>query len=180
MDKQTWQAIIEGDREVYAGWYTAYFKKLFNYGRKFTGDTTLIEDAIQELFLDIWARRQQLLSIASPNSYIIASFRYILFKKIKQSGKQAGEPLFDSHAMLIAQDSILNEAEHQELYRQLRSALDALTGRQREAIYLRFYEKLSYEEVAGILGISVKATYKIMARALERLKDKMAVLLLIW
>jgi RNA polymerase sigma factor (sigma-70 family) len=180
MEKQTWQAIIEGNREVYAGWYTAYFKKLFNYGRKFTIDTELIEDAIQELFLDIWQRREKLLSIESPNSYIIASFRYILFKKIKQSGKQNAEPLFDSHAMLIVQDSTLNEHEHQELYRQLRNALDTLTPRQREAIYLRFYEKLSYEEVASVLNISVKATYKIMARALESLKDKMGLLLLIW
>jgi RNA polymerase sigma factor (sigma-70 family) len=180
MDKQTWQAIIEGNREVYAGWYTAYFKKLFNYGRKFTIDTELIEDAIQELFLDIWLRREKLVTIESPNSYIIASFRYILFKKMKQSNKQIGEPLFDSHAMLIAQDSSLTEEEHQELYRQLRKALDALTGRQREAIYLRFYEKLSYEEVAAVLNISVKATYKIMARALEGLKDNMQLLLLWW
>src|SRR5690242_1622505 len=108
MDKQTWKAIIEGDRAMYAVWYTAYFRKLFNYGRKFTIETALIEDAIQELFLDIWTRREKLLHIESPNSYIIASFRYILFKKIKQSGKQHNEPLFDSQVMLIAQDSSLN------------------------------------------------------------------------
>jgi RNA polymerase sigma factor (sigma-70 family) len=61
------------------------------------------------------------------------------------------------------------------LRQRLELALRGLTGRQREAIYLRFYEGLSYQEVADLLGISVKATYKMMARALLHLKENMSV-----
>src|SRR6476660_3068339 len=67
--------------------YKAYFKKLFNYGKKFTNDVHKIEDSIQEVFLDIWNKRQKAVEIQSPNSYYFSSFRYVLFKKIKQSTK---------------------------------------------------------------------------------------------
>jgi RNA polymerase sigma factor (sigma-70 family) len=55
----------------------------------------------------------------------------------------------------------------------LKIAFEALTAHQREAIFLRFYQNLSYEEVAEVLNISIKATYKIMARSLSALKEKM-------
>ncbi|MEJ7830747.1 MAG: sigma factor-like helix-turn-helix DNA-binding protein, partial [Segetibacter sp.] len=54
-------------------------------------------------------------------------------------------------------------------------ALKALTPHQREAIFLRFYQTLSYEEVAETLNISVKATYKIIARSLSALKESMLI-----
>ena len=58
-----------------------------------------------------------------------------------------------------------------ELRIRLKTALASLTDRQREAIFLKFYEGLSYEEVSAIMNISTKATYKIMARALGMLKE---------
>jgi RNA polymerase sigma factor (sigma-70 family) len=173
MNKQTWQHIIDGDRAAYASMYTEYFKKLFNYGRKFTTDETLIEDSIQEMFLDIWHKKEKMLEVDSFNSYFYSSFRFILFKKIKSAGRTVqsnefeDEPEFSSEYLLIKRESDV------EMQRLLQAALTELTPRQREAIFLRFYEGLSYEEVAGILDISVKATYKIMARSLLVLKEKM-------
>ena len=173
MDKQTWQNIIDGDTEAYASIYTDYFKKLFNYGRKFTTDETLIEDSIQEMFLDIWRKKEKMLEVDSFNSYFFSSFRFILFRKIKNVGKTVqsnefeDEPEFSSEYLLIKKES------DRELQQSLQHALSELTPRQREAVFLRFYEGLSYEEVAAILNISVKATYKIMARSLLTLKEKM-------
>jgi len=153
--------------------YKTYFKKFFNYGRKFTRDIHLIEDSIQEVFLDIWNKRQKAVEIASANSYYFSSFRYVLFKKIKQASRQSVlvdegyEPEFSIEQKIIAGE-ISNEQ-----FEKLRQALKMLTSRQREAIFLRFYEGLSYEEVATVLDISVKATYKIMARSLENLRENL-------
>lgn len=43
---------------------------------------------------------------------------------------------------------------------QLQLTISKLTARQKEAIFLRFYEQLSYEEIAEVMGITVKASYK--------------------
>jgi len=80
----------------------------------------------------------------------------------------AREPEFGIEHLIIGRE------EQVTLRQQLHQSIQELTGRQREAIFLRFYEGLSYEEVAGVLGISVKATYKIMARALLRLKTRLS------
>ena len=53
----------------------------------------------------------------------------------------------------------------------LRNAMRRLTPRQKEAVFFRFYENMSYEEIADILNISVKATYKLVARAILMLRD---------
>lgn len=161
------------DRE-YEELYKLYFKKLFNYGRKFTKDLYLLEDSIQEVFLDAWKRRQRSVQIHSVNSYYFSSFRYILFKKIQHATNtatyedQSGEPEFNIEQRLIALETT------NEQYLKVQQALQALTSRQREAIFLRFYEGLSFEEVAEVMNITVKATYKIMARSLAVLKDNVS------
>ena len=77
-------------------------------------------------------------------------------------------------------DSILIQKETAiALKLQLEKGLHQLTERQREAIFLRFYEGLSYLEISRIMDISVKATYKIMARALSGLKDILSVPLIL-
>jgi RNA polymerase sigma factor (sigma-70 family) len=173
MDIQTWQNIIDGDKDAYAGIYIDYFKKLFNYGRKFTTDEALIEDSIQEMFLDIWNKKEKMLEVDSFNSYFFSSFRFILFKKIKNTGKTVQSSEFEDEPEFSSEYILIQKESDRELQQALQTALSELTPRQREAIFLRFYEGLSYEEVAAILNISVKATYKIMARSLLSLKEKM-------
>lgn len=175
MDRQSWQHIIEGDQEAYKKLYVDCFKRFYNYGKKFTNDTVLIEDCIQEVFLDVWHRKQKALRIESPEGYLFSAFRYILFKKIKQAAnssalqEEEAEPEFSIEQVIIWREE--NTATEQKLY----EAMQALTSRQREAIFLRFYEGLSYEEIAVVLNITVKASYKIMARSLLSLKEKLSV-----
>lgn len=174
MDKQTWQNIINGDTEAYASIYISYFKKLFNYGRKFTTDETIIEDSIQEMFLDIWNKKEKMLEVESFNSYFFSSFRFILFKKIRSANKTVQSNEFEDEPEFSTEYIFIKKESERELGKNLQSALQELTPRQREAIFFRFYQGLSYEEVAAILDISVKATYKIMARSLLCLKENMA------
>jgi RNA polymerase sigma factor (sigma-70 family) len=176
MNKEDWALVSKGDKSAYARLYVFYYSKLYNYGRKFTQDLPLLEDTLQEALLSIWTSRARLPGLETPHTYLLNTFRYILFRKIRQAVKRrdlrdAGqaEPEFGVEQLLISRDL---EAS---LRQRLESALRGLTGRQREAIYLRFYEGLSYEEVAVLMGISVKATYKMMARALLHLKENMSV-----
>ena len=179
MEQEIWTQIGGGDQAAYAQLYTFYYKKLYNYGRKFTSDTALLEDALQEALIAVWTGRARLEMVRTPHTYLFNSFRYILFRKIKQARKlwqypeaNAGEPEFGVEHMIIRQD--METAVKQRLAQAIRG----LTGRQREAVFLRFYEGLSYDEVAEVLGISVKATYKIMSRALLQLKETLSLPLL--
>ena len=170
MEKERWKYIEQGDIHVYSETYIFYYKKLYNYGRKFTDNVTVIEDAIQSIFVTLWKDREKLAKIHSPHTYIFYSFRNHIFKE-KRHLKRVD---FDSEEHEFAIDDLIVNAEGTDaLNKRLGKALASLTARQREAIFLRFYEGLSFEEVGQILNISVKATYKLVARSLLNLKGVM-------
>jgi RNA polymerase sigma factor (sigma-70 family) len=116
----------------------------------------------------LWKDREKLINIRSPHSYIFYSFRnYILKEKRKLQ-----EVAFQKEEQEFGIDNfIIHKETTSHLNNQLNQALKSLTPRQREAIFLRFYEALSFEEVAQIMNISIKATYKLVARSLLKLKD---------
>jgi len=173
IEQQHWNRIAEGDQQAYAEVYRYYYRRFYNYGQKFTGDEALVEDAVQEALLTIWDKRHTLASIEYPGTYFYSSFRYTLLGKLKQQQRLVGEeaakekPEFAADQIMIAKETEAGQKV------ELERALTTLTARQREAIFLRFYEGLSYEEVASVLGITTKATYKIMARALAQLKENL-------
>lgn len=166
---------MNGSREAYSKAYVELYNRFYNYGSLLTGDVALVEDSIQEVLLVLWTDRENLSSITNPDGYYYILFRRAIFKRLKSIANLVAvdqgewEPEFAADALLIKKEA------GQELQVKMQAAIDSLTPRQREAIFLRFYEGLSYEDVAAALGISVKGTYKIVARALLSLKDKVSI-----
>lgn len=151
--------------------YTRYYPKLYNYGRKFTTDVTLIEDSIQDIFLDYWKRKDMHGQPAAINSYLFSAFRYSLFKKINRERRLIALSGDNDDPDFSADHFISQANTAPDMERQIQAALRQLTARQREALFLRFYEGLSYEEIAVVMSLSVKASYKLMARGLLQLKN---------
>ncbi|HEV3412725.1 MAG TPA: RNA polymerase sigma factor [Puia sp.] len=175
LGNEVWTRVGSGDQEAFGQLYVFYYKRLYNYGRKMTADIAVLEDALQETLVAVWTGRERLHKVQKPHSYLLQTFRFILFRKLRRDRKiqsldssEPGEPDFGREEILIRHDLQADQR------RRLEQALQNLTSRQREAIFLRFYEGLSYEEVAGIMNISVKATYKIMSRALHQLKETLS------
>lgn len=169
--RNVWINIYQGDKTAYEEIFVYYFNRYCNYGKKFTGDDTLIEDAAQETMLTIWNKRDTIPSIEQVAAYFYTSFRYILFNKLKQVKKTVGEEHFTEEPQFSIDHFMVRKELDDELKISLKYALAKLTDRQREAIFLKFYEGLSYDEVAAIMNISTKGTYKLMARALGMLKE---------
>lgn len=168
----TWEAFQKGDKSAYAAIYRHYYPRLYNYGLKITRNGTLVEDCIQEVFTAFWFNRRKMEAVRSLDSYLFISFRNRLVKSLQQDSchlaAATGEYEFDIE---VSADQLMINSER--LYEQrvkLNRALDQLTGRQKEVIFLRFYENLSYEEIATLLQISTKATYKLAARAVAELR----------
>src|SRR3989337_3318569 len=170
-----WNAFKRGDWEAYTSLYHAYYRLLNNYGYKFTKDVNLIEDAIHDLFVTLWANRDNLGNPPSVKNYLYKSIRNILFRKIKAESR-----FFDlqedneSIPFEVSYDHqmILNE-EEKSLQQTIKGVLHKLPARQQEIIYLRFYDGLSYEEIADIMCINVSSTYKLLYKALENLQQSL-------
>ena len=168
-----WNAFTSGDRDAYTVLYKIYHPRLYNYGRKFVDNTELVEDCIQEVLVRIWLDRARLAEVQNIRSYLFVAFRNSLFKSITLHNKRSSvpRPEDDTFSMELSVDQVMiNKERIYERHINLKQAMDKLSARQKEVIFFKFYENMSYEEVAQILNISKKATYKLVARALTELK----------
>ncbi len=169
---QIWEGIKRGELESLRQLYLLYHQDIFAYGRKITRDEQLVEDALQETFISIWKYR---LSSAVPSSvrhYVLKIFRNQLLRILKERSATSYNDESPDFALEVSFDEQIIEGEDTaRLSAQINQALRKLTNRQREIIYYRFYENLPFEEIAGIMNMQPRATYKLMARALGVLKE---------
>jgi len=174
---QYWSSLKNGNPDALENLYKLYSNALYNYGSKFTADKDLIKECIQELFVGLWTRREFISSPADVKNYLFKSFRLSVFKKaafINKNEEYVETGDYPFSVSLSIEDDIISEEKNNALKKRLESTISTLTDRQREAIFLKFYENLSYEEIAEVMGISVKATYKLMARSLSFLRDNLS------
>lgn len=173
-ESHLWEAFIAGDKEAYADLYRIFHPRLFNYGHKFTLDTEQVEDCIQEIFIHFWMNRNKLSDVNTLRSYLYVSFRYRLLKALQKVDKRMNaffeEGKYDFELEVSIEQVLIDKEQLYEQHINLNKAVKKLTERQKEAIFFLFYENLSYKEVAHILTISTKATYKLVARALGDLR----------
>ncbi|MCF6402199.1 RNA polymerase sigma factor [Chitinophaga filiformis] len=173
IDPAVWEACKAGDKGAYADIYKLYYPRLYNYGCKLTDNVVLIEDSIQEIFVRFWMNREQMAAIREFRSYLFVSFRHCLLRLLSQRKQEdlLNDEQYPFALEISAEQQHLAKEEQHEQLQALKSAMERLTPRQKEAIFFRFYENMEYEEIAGILQISIKATYKLMARAIDVLRD---------
>ena len=182
-EQQIWLAFQRGDEQAYSTLYTTYFVQLFRYGRKFTHDIELIEDCIQDLFVSLWKSKESLSLPESVKNYLFKSLRFAIFKKlkIKDDVNRDENSLYDySKEVTISQEAFLiQEIEEGERKVQIEKALSNLPKRQREAIFLKFYSEMTYQEIADLMEISVQAVYNLISKSLLQLQKEFSLLWLI-
>jgi RNA polymerase sigma factor (sigma-70 family) len=180
-DQKIWLSFQEGNEQAYAEIYTAYFNHLFRYGKKFTTDTELIEDCIQDLFVSLWKSRETLSLPESVKNYLFKALRFSIFKKLKITPDYSLDDFVVNeytHEIISPQESILiSEDEKIEAKLKIEKALKTLPKRQKEAIFLKFYSELSYPEIAEIMQISAQAVYNLISKSIIQLQNEMALLM---
>ncbi len=172
-------AFMRGDESAYAQLYERYFPDLYNYGVKLCGEPDYAKDCIHDLFIDLWKRRKKLQNVSSVKPYLFKALRNIILKaQTRQPFFQSVDVAYHFEIQPSSETALINQQMDQAQQQQLYAALNTLTQRQREVVFLKFYSQLTYDEVASVLGISTKATYKLMARAIDILRQK--IVPLVW
>ena len=166
-----WKQIRAGDKQGLEELYQLYYDELYRYGKCFTQEEVIVEDALQETFLSIWKYHQTVSQPASVKYYLKKVFRHQLLKQLEEHKRYAAGIDDHSFSFAISFDQQWIEGEDAQLLAaKINAAMQQLTGRQREIIYYRFFENLSFEEIATLMNLQLRGSYKLMARALAALK----------
>jgi len=170
---ELWGLIQSADQEAFAYVFTANSEDIFKYGQKFTSDFELIEDVVQDVFVHLWEIKTSLAIHSSIRFYLFSAFRRELVRRLKVNQKY--EVLEDYHSSIAWQDSfqeiLIENQITQESSRKISSALDNLSTRQKEAIYLKYLQDLSYDEISELMGIKVPSLYNLVLKGLRSMKQ---------
>lgn len=175
-DSSVWIAFVQGSEQALSQLFEKYADKLYNYGKQFSSDTGLVNDAIQDVFYQLIKSKHQLGSAQSVKHYLFSSFRRRLLRLMKQRKNL----VFDEKIGLSGKFQLSFTPDYHGISTQftvdqkvlLENACNQLPARQREILALYFFEGLSYKEIADIMEFSqVKSARKLLYRSLDSLSD---------
>jgi len=172
--KILWDKVLSGDKDALGKLFNQCFNSLYSYGYRITPDSENVRDAIQEIFFQVWKYRENLTTPDSVQAYLFISLRRELLNK-KKSCQQRDDvnnnyyiEEFDALISYNNWDEILNLEEEDS--KELKRAIENLTPRQREVIYLKFYEGFSTEELSEILDLHAQSIYNLVFSAINQLR----------
>jgi RNA polymerase sigma factor (sigma-70 family) len=166
-----WNRFQQGDRTAFAAIYDAHINDLFHYGMHFCQDNERVKDCLQDLFQDLWSSRDHLAEhIQNIRYYLISSLRRRLLRALRNERRRQELQDFEFELTPPRENTLIQQETLAEQQRQLQQALMTLSRRQREAIYLRFYQGLSYQEVADIMEMQVDSVYNTISKAIGILR----------
>lgn len=170
-DIDCWQAFIQGNRDALGQLFRRHYSDLFRYGNKICTDTVILEDCIQELFIELWQSKNPPPSI-SVKAYLLKAIKYKLLKALqKRAGTRLQATIPEDIFFEISHETfIIDRQEHAEKTTRIVNALEQLSARQKEIIYLKFYQNLSYEEVSDIMNINYQVARNLLSQAIKALK----------
>ncbi|MBO9633448.1 MAG: sigma-70 family RNA polymerase sigma factor [Chitinophagaceae bacterium] len=170
-DIHYWQTFIQGDREALGWLFRQYYPDLFRYGHKIYPDPAVLEDCIQELFIELWQSKNPPPSI-SVKAYLLKAMKYKLLKVLrKKSNTSLQADLAENSVFQIShEDFIIGKQESEEKTAKVVQALNQLTNRQKEIVYLKFYQNLGYEEISEIMNINYQVARNLLHQAVKAMK----------
>lgn len=170
-----WKSFQLGNMEAFAAIYNHHLNTLYRYGKKLCIDEEIVKDAIQEVFLDLYLKREK--NKTNPENlkyYLILSLKRNLIKKLKKDRKSGesnpGYELSFDYEYNIEQIMIENEDVTEKRHR-IELMLNQLPVKQKEALYLRFNESMEYPEIAKVMNISVESVRKQVYRAIKTVRE---------
>jgi RNA polymerase sigma factor (sigma-70 family) len=167
-----WNEINKGKADALDKLYDLYANNLFNYGRQISVDRELIKDCIQELFVAIWNKRNKCHVPENPKAYMLKILKY---KILTQNSKEKQINRFainNKHPDIepSCEFKIIEDQTEEDQKKLLRTSINSLNERQREAIMLKYYENLDNDEIAELLQINKQSVYNLIYTALVALK----------
>lgn len=172
-DTQIWDDFLHGDKAAYSFMYEKYAPVLYNYGYKIAQNRQITEDCLQDLFLTILETRERLGRTDSIKFYLMRALRRDIVRKLTSEQRFDGE--LDSLDFTIEfhyEPTWLDAQISQEQSTLLLQELNSLPARQKEALFLKYFDNLSYEEIAGVMGIEQTSAYKIIYKAIASLQKR--------
>jgi RNA polymerase sigma factor (sigma-70 family) len=174
-DQDIWRAFNKGNEMAFNFIYRTYASMLMQYGAQFSRDEYILQDCIQNIFIDLRRKRGRLSEVQSIKAYLFKILQREVIRSInREKGSNYSTKGLDDNFFLVEvshETKLIQDEYDEEKKQMIEAAMKQLTVRQRQAILLLYEEGMSYNEIAEVMELNeVKSARKIVYRALASLK----------
>jgi RNA polymerase sigma-70 factor (ECF subfamily) len=160
-----------GDERAFAEIVGRYHRRVHYYLRKMLGSADRADDAMQELWIDVFRSIPKLRDASAFSSWLYRLARDRAFREIRRSAKP--------QAATIESVDFADESDDEEFSPEdaalVHEALDRIGPEHREVLLLRFVESMTYPQIAAVVGCelgTVRSRIHYAKRALRKLLER--------
>ena len=168
-DAELMEAIRDGDDAAFRVLYERYKRALYVFALRMLGETDAARDLVQDVFMTVYQKQDQLQRPESFRSWLFAIGRNGCISHLRRNrGRTALE---DAPDEAVAVNTTGDQLRAAEKVRMIRRALSELKVEYREVIILREYQNLSYREIADITESTESAVKSKLFKARKALHE---------
>lgn len=168
-----WLRALEGDTVAFHSIHAELFEGLYVYAVKLLKDEQLADDAVQELFVRIWVKRGVIGPLQKVKPYFFTALRRQILNQLRNRHLRElrlgalPKPEID----FSPEEIVVRQEEYQSLQAKIAAVLNELPRRQREVIYLHYFEGMDYTQIAAVMGINYQSVLNLTQKALRKLRS---------
>jgi len=147
--------------------FNQYYSPLCNYATKIISDSTIAEDIVQDIFVQLW-ENEKLNNIENTERFLLRATKYKCIDYLRTKRINIEISLENLPEIIYTEDKDINEEDIEPLLYYYTSKLPPKT---REVFLLSRKSGLTYKEIANDLNISVKTVENQMSRALRIMRE---------
>jgi RNA polymerase sigma-70 factor, ECF subfamily len=169
-----WQLIHDGNKAAFEKLFKDYYDPLCGYAYTIVKDWDESDEVIQNVFFNIWNKRQTLQVNVPLKAYLYRAVHNECLNKLKHAKVKLAYAADYKHKFSTVKVS--DSASHidaKELERVIQQVLDALPDQCCKVFKLSRFENLTYPEISVKLGISVKTVESHMGKALKSMRTNL-------
>ena len=146
--------------------------KLYRFALRITGDSVEAEDVVQEVFIKVWNRRDDMVEVQNHEAYCMTLTRNLSLDKIKSKHRRTVE-IGDALQISDYNSTPYEAIEKNDALSRIKKWMNELPEKQRLTMHLRDIEGLTYDEIAENLEISMAQVKVNLHRARQFIREKM-------
>jgi len=179
-DQELLDLLKTGDQHAFTAIYDRYKDILHRYASRWLQDRETIKDVIQELFTNVWTKRESLSVNQNISGYLYIAVRNAILRKISEENRAKSY----TESLQKFADQGENITDHRIRENQLREIIEKEIGQLPEKMQQIFQmsrtRQMTHAEIAAELGLSEHTVRTQIKRALKVLRQKLGILLFIY
>lgn len=149
--------------------FNEYWEDLYRSAYLRLKDQAVTEDIVQEVFVDLWQRRERIEIQSSLKAYLLTAVKYRVLKHFNQQAKFRIEGL--DKAEMVTDDG--DEMAFEDLYKNIEVAIDKLSPKCRLIFRMSKIEGLSTDEIARQLNLSKQTVHNQLSKSMGLVRAEM-------